>query len=112
MRTFISCSLAAALLAALCVFAQDGKKPPTSLVFSTKNGNVTFDHAAHLKRAKNDCTTCHTKLFQQDSTAPLNFKANLHKTAEANQTSCGFCHHAGGVSFETKGNCAKCHVKG
>ena len=99
------------LLAALGVFAQE-KKPPTTLVFTTKNGNVTFDHAAHLKRANNDCMTCHVKLFQQDSKAPLNYKAALHKTAETNMTSCGFCHHMGGKAFESKGNCAKCHVKG
>jgi c(7)-type cytochrome triheme protein len=100
------------LLAGLVVFAQESKKPPTSLVFTTKNGNVTYDHATHLKRANNDCKTCHETLFKQDSKAPLNFKASLHKTAEADKTSCGFCHRAGGASFETKGNCAKCHVKG
>jgi c(7)-type cytochrome triheme protein len=113
MRTLISCLLSAGLLIGLAVFAQDTtKKPPTTLVFTTKNGNVTFDHAAHLKRAKNDCKTCHDTLFQQDSKAPLNFKAALHKTAETEKTSCGFCHHPAGASFETKGNCAKCHVKG
>ncbi|HXP83849.1 MAG TPA: c(7)-type cytochrome triheme domain-containing protein [Bryobacteraceae bacterium] len=113
MRTFVSCFLACGLLIALGVFAQDTtKKPPTKLVFTTKNGNVTFDHAAHLMRAKNDCKTCHETLFKQDSKAPLNYKAMLHKTAEADKTSCAFCHHAGGASFESKGNCAKCHVKG
>ena len=54
---------------------------------------------------------CHDKLFKQDAKAPLNFKAAIHKTAEAEKTSCGACHHPGGTAFETKGNCAKCHVK-
>jgi c(7)-type cytochrome triheme protein len=87
------------------------QKAPEKVVFQSKMGNVTFDHAAHLKRASGDCKTCHDKLFQQSSTAPINFKANMHKTAEAAKTSCGGCHTPGGASFETKGNCAKCHVK-
>ena len=86
--------------------------PPTKLTFTTKNGNVTFDHSAHVTREKGNCAACHPKLFMQDAKAPLNFKAGLHKTAETNMTSCGACHHAGGPAFETKGNCAKCHMKG
>jgi hypothetical protein len=35
----------------------------------------------------------------------------MHKPAETGKTSCGSCHNPGGPSFETKGNCAKCHVK-
>jgi c(7)-type cytochrome triheme protein len=95
----------------LGVWAQD-KKAPEKLTFKTKQGDVTFDHAAHVKHAKNDCTTCHPKLWPQSATAPLNYKAGIHKVAEAKHTSCGFCHHAGGGSFESKGNCNKCHVKG
>lgn len=108
---FVAFLVSAALLATAVVRAQD-KKPPETLTFSTKNGNVTFNHAAHLKRANGDCKTCHDKLFPQDAKAPLNFKAGLHKTAENNQTSCGGCHRPGGAAFETKGNCARCHVKG
>lgn len=95
--------------AALGVLAQE-KKPPAKLVFEAKIGNVTFDHAAHLKRAKGDCKVCHDSLWPQEK-VPLNFKAAVHKTAEANHTSCGFCHAPGGQAFETKGNCNKCHVK-
>jgi len=87
------------------------QKPPEKVVFQSKMGNVTFDHAAHVKRANADCKTCHPALFKQSSTEPINFKANMHKTAEAAKTSCGACHTPGGASFETKGNCAKCHVK-
>jgi len=104
------CPLLAIVLLGLLAFSQT-KQPPTKLVFTTKNGNVTFDHAAHVMRAKGDCTTCHDKLFKQDSKAPLNYKAALHKTAETDKTACGFCHHAGGMSFESKGNCNKCHMK-
>ena len=92
------------------VLAQE-KKAPEKLTFMTKNGNVTFDHAAHLKRANGDCSTCHDKLFKQDAKAPLNYKAGLHKTAEMDNSSCASCHHAGGAAFESKGNCGKCHMK-
>src|SRR5579871_2899662 len=111
MRTAILSGLLAITIGALGILAQD-KKAPEKLTFTTKNGNVTFDHAAHVKRANGDCAGCHPKLFPQDSKAALNFKAGLHKTAEAAKTSCGACHTPGGTAFESKGNCAKCHVKG
>ena len=96
----------------LIVFSSLGaEKGPDKLVFASKMGDVTYDHAKHVERVKGDCKTCHPKLFQQSNTAPLNFKAGMHKPAEANKTSCGACHHAGGTAFETKGNCKKCHVK-
>ena len=100
------------MVAAILATAAD--KPPEKLVFATKMGNVTFQHAKHIEREKNDCTVCHPKLFQQSSKAPLNFKAAMHKTAEAGKTSCGACHNAGGAAFSTTGNCTnnKCHVKG
>jgi len=74
-------------------------------------GNVTFAHAEHIKRADGKCAVCHPKLFPQSAKAPLNFKAGMHKPAEAKKTSCAACHHAGGTSFQTKGNCKKCHVR-
>jgi c(7)-type cytochrome triheme protein len=111
MRILITCLLTVGLGGTLGLFAQE-KKAPEKLTFTAKIGNVTYDHAAHVKRANSDCKTCHDKLFKQDAKAPLNFKAALHKPAETEKTSCGACHHAGGTAFETKGNCAKCHVKG
>ncbi len=92
--------------------APAAKKPPEKLVFKSALGNVTFDHAKHVEREKKDCKICHDKLFVQQAGAPLNFKANMHKTAEAKKTSCAACHVAGGKSFELKANCQKCHVKG
>ena len=112
MRILLSCLIAAISFAgAFGLFAQTEKKPPSSLVFMTKNGNVTFNHANHVMREKGDCKTCHPSLFQQDAKAPLNYKAGLHKTAEMNMTACASCHRAGGMAFESKGNCAKCHMK-
>ncbi|MGD1097231.1 MAG: c(7)-type cytochrome triheme domain-containing protein [Bryobacteraceae bacterium] len=105
-----------ALAVVLCAFelvAQD-KRPPEKLTFSTNNnrlGNVTFNHAAHVKRVNGDCAACHPKLFPQDAKAPLNFKPAIHKTAENEKTSCGSCHRPGGMSFESKGNCGKCHTR-
>jgi c(7)-type cytochrome triheme protein len=109
MRYFIACYIAVMTLGGLVLLAQT--KAPEKLVFTTKQGNVTFDHAAHVTRAKNDCATCHDKVFQQSKTAPLNYKAAVHKTAENAKMSCGACHAPGGLAFESKGNCAKCHVK-
>jgi c(7)-type cytochrome triheme protein len=110
MRIILACVAALGLLGAPML---NGQKTdvPDKLTFTAKNGNVTFDHAAHVKRAKGDCISCHEKLFKQDAKAPLNFKAALHKTAETDQTSCGGCHHPGGTAFETKANCAKCHTR-
>lgn len=95
----------------LASLAQE-KKAPEKLVFQTKMGNVTYDHAKHLERAKGDCKVCHDKLWAQDAKAPLNFKAGMHKVAEKGKTSCATCHVAGGTAFVSTGNCAKCHVKG
>jgi len=95
----------------LKTLAAEDKQGPHELKFTAKNGNVTFNHASHVKRAKNDCKACHDKLFPESATAPLNFKAGLHKPAEAAKSSCAACHHEGGASFETKGHCGKCHVK-
>jgi len=110
-KLLTSAFIAICVLTGFVIQAQD-KKPPEKLTFPTKMGTVTFDHAAHVKRANADCKTCHDSLFQQSSTAPLNFKAGMHKPAETAKTSCGNCHNPGGKAFETKGNCAKCHVKG
>ena len=109
MRSYISLLLSLCLVG-IWALAQE-KTPPAKLVFQAKPGNVTFDHAAHLKRAKNDCKACHDKLFAQSAQAPINYKAAMHKTAETAMTSCAACHHTGGAAFESKGNCAKCHVK-
>jgi c(7)-type cytochrome triheme protein len=94
------------------VVAQD---VPDKIVFPSKSGNVTFNHTAHSQRAKEDCSACHPALFPQ-SRAPINYKAGMHKAAETTKTSCGGCHNPTGgplnlKAFETKGNCAKCHVR-
>ena len=96
----------------LTALSAQPKTPPAKLVFQAKPGNVTFDHMAHAKREKNNCTVCHTALFAQDAKAALAFKPP-HKNAEDKKTSCGSCHRAGGSAFETKANCTngKCHVR-
>jgi len=104
-------ALLALFLCTAVFLAAQATKPPGKLTFTAKTGNVTFDHAPHVKAEKGDCKACHDKLFKQDSKAPLNFKAGMHKPAETAKTSCGACHRPGGTSFETKGNCTKCHVK-
>ena len=114
MKKLFSAPLVFVIVLALAIAASVAgadKPAPDKLVFQAKMGDVTFNHAAHVKRANNDCKTCHDKLFKQDASAPLGFKPGMHKPAEAKKTSCGACHHAGGPSFTTKGNCKKCHVK-
>ncbi len=112
MHKVLAYTLFFSMLALTAMLAQE-KTPPAKLVFQAKTGNVTYDHAAHVKRVKNDCKVCHPALFPQDAKAPLNFKPAMHKTAEEKHISCGFCHRAGGTAFETKGNCTngKCHVR-
>ena len=84
--------------------------PPDEMVFEAKMGNVTFQHAEHIAREGGKCETCHDKLFPQSREA-INFKGGMHKHAEEAKTSCAACHHEGGKSFTTKGNCKNCHVK-
>lgn len=85
-------------------------KTPKEVVFPSKTGNVTFNHALHSKRVNNRCKDCHDKLFPESS-APINYKAADHKADEAAKTSCAGCHYPGGDAFEAKGNCARCHTK-
>ncbi len=92
---FITISLASGATA-----ATQHKKPPRRLVFPSKAGGVNFNHAAHLKREKGDCTQCHDKLWPKSAKVPVKSSAG-----------CGTCHHADGKSFEMKGNCIKCHAK-
>jgi c(7)-type cytochrome triheme protein len=90
--------------------ASDKSKAPDILTFAAKNGDVTFNHAKHTEREKQKCETCHPKPWPE-SKAPLNYKAAMHKTAEASKSSCATCHVEGGKSFASKGNCVKCHAK-
>jgi c(7)-type cytochrome triheme protein len=92
------------------LFSAEEKKPPDNLVFQAKNGSVSFNHRKHVDAVKGDCRACHPTVFPQ-STAPLNYKANVHKTAEAAKKSCAVCHVGGGSAFLSNGNCGKCHVK-
>lgn len=83
-------------------FAADNPTPPgNKLVFPSKRGDVTFDHPAHVKREQSACATCHNKLWPQSAKAPLGSSAG-----------CRTCHHTDGKSFETRGNCDRCHAPG
>lgn len=110
----IHCLVGLFLILGLLTFggvAAADKEPPETIEFESKMlGNVTFNHVKHIEREGNDCTVCHDKLFPQ-SREPINFKAGMHKPAEAKKESCAACHVAGGKAFETKGNCKNCHVK-
>ena len=109
MRKLIAALGSVAIGAVMLLGAEE--KASEKIVFETKQGNVTFLHQKHAERQKTGCKACHDSLWPQKKGAPLNFKAGMHKVAEQKHTSCGFCHHEGGAAFQTKGNCAKCHVK-
>ena len=112
MRNLFAYSILFSLIALTGSLAQEKKaqSPPSKLVFTAKTGNISYDHAAHAKREKNDCKTCHPALWPQDAKAPLNYKSAMHKAAEEKKTSCGKCHYEGGAAFAAKGNCTgKCH---
>ena len=70
MRSLLMLGMTVALVVGAAVTAED-KKPPEKLVFRSKAGDVTFLHAAHLKREKGECTACHDKLWPQSSKTPL-----------------------------------------
>ena len=72
-------------------------------------GETKFGHQFHNQMVGGDCSTCHTGIFPFER-GLLNFKDNLHKTAEENKTSCGSCHNPDGVAFASEGNCGKCHT--
>ncbi len=110
MRLWIASLIAISLLVGLSIAA--AQQAPAKLVFESKMGNVTYDHAKHAEREKGDCKVCHEKLFQQSAKAPLNYKTGMHRVAEKQKTSCAACHVAEGKAFETKANCKRCHVKG
>jgi len=113
MRNSFVSFVALSVIGVMGLVAQMAKTPPDTLTFQAKMGKVTFKHAAHATRVKSDCKVCHPALFQQSATAPLNYKAGMHKPAETAKTACGSCHRPGGTAFESKGNCTnKCHVKG
>jgi c(7)-type cytochrome triheme protein len=82
--------------------------PPDTIVFESRYGNATFTHKLHYDRVNGDCTVCHTKIFPQ-SRAPLNYGKAQHRVAEAEGTSCAFCHRVGGTSFAADSHCVKCH---
>jgi c(7)-type cytochrome triheme protein len=102
--------LLAALVLLIPAAEAQKKEAPKQISYTAKNGDVVFDHAKHVERVENKCETCHDKLFPQ-ARGELNYKQGLHRPAEAKKISCAGCHVAGGMSFESKGNCNKCHVK-
>ncbi|MGJ5815953.1 cytochrome c3 family protein [Paludibaculum fermentans] len=100
------------LLGAGLLLGED-KKPPSKLVLHTGSGDVSYDHASHAKREMNVCVVCHPRLFTRDRKAPIEY-SSPHKKREDMKMSCGSCHRAEGVAFESKGNCTngKCHASG
>ena len=89
--------MAAGLICSGAVAVQNSHAP-TKLIFPSKRGPVTFDHAAHSARESNDCSICHDRLWPQSTAKAL-----------TSSNGCKECHTAGGRAFEMPGNCEKCH---
>ena len=100
MRGLIGLCAIAAVAGGLMV-AADEAQPPVKLVLPSKAGDITFDHAAHVKTEKGECASCHEKLWPRSAKVPL-------KSSDG----CKACHKAGGKSFEMRGNCVRCHPTG
>jgi c(7)-type cytochrome triheme protein len=79
-----------------------------SIPFETAAGTVRFDHATHAGYENGNCTTCHNRLFPMGR-SPLAIP-DLHRAAEAAETSCAGCHAPGGSAFASAGNCSRCHA--
>jgi c(7)-type cytochrome triheme protein len=79
--------------------------PGKTSEWDTSMGKVTFDGKTHAD-AGLKCTDCHPKVFQMKAGG---FDATM-PDHNANEKYCWTCHD-GTKAFETKGNCAKCHVK-
>lgn len=109
-KVFAVLAVFAVVVAAGTLFAEE-KKAPEKITYTAKTGDVTFDHAKHVEKAKGDCKACHDGIFAQAQHQLGTYKASMHKTAETEKKFCGACHVAGGAAFESKNNCAKCHVK-
>jgi c(7)-type cytochrome triheme protein len=109
-RLLATATAIAAVLAAGMIFSPSAGEAPANLVFESKAGAVTFDHAKHVERARADCATCHPGLWLAGK-GDLGYKASMHKKAETDQVSCGACHRPEGQAFESKNNCKRCHVK-
>lgn len=81
---------------------------PGAMSFDTPAGASSFNHAQHVNYENGECTACHNALFPM-SRAPLGYGDNLHRTAEANKSSCAGCHVDGGEAFASANNCSRCH---
>ena len=95
---YVIAAIAAIILAGSAEVTAQSKKPPEKLVFRNKGGDVTFTHAAHIRREQGECAACHEKLWPQSAAEPLK-----------NSDGCKTCHEADGRAFEMKGNCVRCH---
>lgn len=82
---------------------------PAIIAFDTSAGSTAFDHDEHVGYQDGDCTVCHNRLFPMER-APLGYKADLHRAAEAAGSSCAGCHVSSGSAFASAGNCTKCHT--
>ena len=80
---------------------------PNEIVFEARNGNVTFDHAAHV--ATGDCVSCHHD-GSTDSCRSCHDGTTASSTKDARgefHAFCIDCHKGAGM----RGTCNECHKR-
>jgi len=93
----------------LSVSAQE-VKPPTKLVFQTKMGNVTYDHAA-TSNAPRRLQSVPRQAFPAVGQGSTELQTGHAQDGGSEQNRLCGLPRRGGMAFPTAGNCAKCHVK-
>ncbi len=83
---------------------------PGELRYETTLGEALFDHQKHVEHAEGRCVDCHNALFPMEQGPALAYGEDMHRAAEAAQSSCAGCHVDGGTAFASAGECAQCHV--
>lgn len=80
---------------------------PAEIVFEAKNGNVTFNHEAHV--ATGDCASCHhTGAYDSCRSCHDGKAAESSKLPKGKfHTFCIDCHKGAGM----KGMCNECHKR-
>lgn len=99
--------LVAVALVAFAATVSFAAAEPTTVTFEAKNGNVTFDHAAHKTKAA-DCTECHHKGVEAGTCKSCHgVDPAVAKAKDAFHKQCKDCHKKNGVSTK----CGDCHKK-
>lgn len=71
----------------------------------TEIGAVSFSHYVHLEAVGKNCTACHNRIYNIETSKNPAFTMTEMETGKA----CGVCHN-GTKAFSVKGDCLTCHA--